>query len=86
MGIIRAIELDLVITDIFMPENDGFELIQHLRRAAPRVKIIAISEDATGPYLTTARLLDADAVLGKPVSPAVLVNEVADLIGKPQTS
>ena len=40
MGIIRAIELDLVITDIFMPENDGFELIQHLRRAAPRVKII----------------------------------------------
>ena len=86
MGIIRAIELDLVITDIFMPENDGFELIQHLRRAAPGVKIITISGETPGPYLTTARLLGADAVLGKPVSPEVLVDGVAHLIGKPNTS
>jgi len=33
---------DLVITDILMPEQDGLETIQKLRRAFPTVKIIAI--------------------------------------------
>lgn len=85
IGVIRAIELDLVITDIVMPETDGFELIRYVRRAVPSLKIIVISGETTGPYLTTARLLGADTVLGKPVRPAVLVNEVENLIGKPQT-
>ena len=32
-----------LITDIFMPEADGFELIHHVRREFPQTKIIVIS-------------------------------------------
>ena len=34
---------DIVITDIFMPENDGLELIMELKIDFPDVKIISIS-------------------------------------------
>lgn len=35
--------VDLVITDIFMPEKDGLATIEELRRTHPDAKIIAIS-------------------------------------------
>ena len=34
---------DIVITDIFMPDHDGLELIIELKMSFPGVKIIAIS-------------------------------------------
>jgi CheY-like chemotaxis protein len=45
----RALDLqrehpaDVLITDIFMPEPDGLELIQQFRSRFPRTKVIAIS-------------------------------------------
>ncbi len=34
---------DVIITDIFMPEKDGIETIQELRREFPGVQIIAMT-------------------------------------------
>ena len=34
---------DIIITDIFMPEKEGLELIQEVKRNFPGAKIIAIS-------------------------------------------
>lgn len=36
-------DVDLVITDIFMPEKEGIETILELRRENPDIKIIAVS-------------------------------------------
>jgi DNA-binding response OmpR family regulator len=62
---------DIVITDLFMPEEDGLELIARLRRRARRVPIIAISGGGNIRYSSTlnaAGLLGADVVLQKPFS------------------
>jgi CheY-like chemotaxis protein len=45
----RAAPTDVVVLDLFMPEQEGLETIQALRREYPTVKIIAISGgDRTG--------------------------------------
>lgn len=43
MAVLRCVGADVVITDIIMPEQDGFATIALLRRDFPDVKVIAIS-------------------------------------------
>jgi CheY-like chemotaxis protein len=72
--------LDLVITDLVMPEQEGIETIQVLRRRVPGVGIIAISGAFGGRFLTTAKMLGADMVLGKPVSAELLLAKVEEVL------
>jgi DNA-binding NtrC family response regulator len=61
---------DLVITDIVMPDGDGFELIAAFRKAQPQARIVAISGGGKylqGPdCLRMARGLGAHAAVMKP--------------------
>jgi len=60
---------DLVITDLIMPDTDGLEIIQQLRRINPAVRILAISGGGrvdAEEYLSVARKFGAVAVLPKP--------------------
>ena len=57
----REAQPDLVISDIFMPEKDGLELIDALRSAEATVPIIAISG---GSQLGKMDLLSVAAHLG----------------------
>lgn len=62
---------DLVITDLIMPDTDGLEIIQELRRMDPAVRILAISGGGrvdAGEYLSVARKFGALEVLSKPFS------------------
>jgi len=63
----RDRRVDLLITDIFMPEQEGMETISTVRRDYPHLKIIAISGRTGGVYLKMARLLGAQATLEKPL-------------------
>jgi CheY-like chemotaxis protein len=75
----------LVITDLFMPNKEGIETIQEIRRLSPGTKIIAMSAStsATGKlYLGAAKKLGADAILAKPFEPAELLEIVDRLIAK----
>ncbi|MCP4004202.1 MAG: response regulator [bacterium] len=60
---------DLVITDIYMPDKEGLELILELRTEFPDVKIVAVSGGG-GAFdlepLETAQNLGVCATLNKP--------------------
>ncbi len=43
LAVQRARPADVIITDIFMPETEGIETIDDLRREFPEAKIIAMS-------------------------------------------
>ena len=59
---------DVVITDLYMPNGDGFEVMTTLRRERPVPKLIAISgQSANGDMLKAGKLLGADLILPKPV-------------------
>ncbi|HEX6007101.1 MAG TPA: response regulator [Burkholderiales bacterium] len=60
---------DILITDIFMPESDGFEVIDAVRRGFPQTRIVVVSGGARlakREYLLDAALMDVDAILPKP--------------------
>jgi CheY-like chemotaxis protein len=80
--LVRDGGVDLVITDLIMPNQEGIETIQVIRRDAPNVRILAIS-GAQSDYLTMARALGADAALQKPLSADTLLQAVANLLPKP---
>src|SRR5262245_53313567 len=78
--------IDLVVTDVIMPEMDGVELIVALRRSHPDLKIIAMSGGGISPvdnYLDIARSLHADRALEKPVAPWEFLAAVRALVGTP---
>ncbi len=79
--ILAGQQVDIVITDIFMPVQDGIETISSIRKNNPLVKIIAMSGAGTTgtdisefmniepPYLKHAKLLGAHHTLTKPITP-----------------
>jgi PAS domain S-box-containing protein len=83
----RTESVDLVITDIFMPEADGLQAIREIRKHHPETKIIAISgggETVAGDFLRHAELFGAHRVFAKPLVLSELVGAVRDLLGDPR--
>jgi DNA-binding response OmpR family regulator len=73
---------DLVITDIYMPKQDGLETIREFRRRFPEVRIIAMSGRALAvTMLSIAQDLGAVAVLHKPFPADELIAAVAKALG-----
>ena len=82
--IFRSTPLDLVITDIIMPEKDGIEAIMDMKRANPALKVIAISGGGRAEpenYLHSARLLGADRTIKKPFTNEDILEAVRTLLG-----
>jgi CheY-like chemotaxis protein len=60
---------DVLVTDIFMPDADGFEAIDAFRHQFPQTKIVVVSGGAQftkRDYLPDAELIGVDATLQKP--------------------
>lgn len=74
----------LVVTDILMPEVDGYELIMKLRQTPHRPQIIAMSGNPSKiglDFLKSAQQLGADHVLPKPFLPQKLLALVQEILG-----
>jgi DNA-binding response OmpR family regulator len=88
IGLQEAHPFDLLITEIFLPEKDGFETIVELRHTFPDLKILAMSDRDRGapePYLRAARLMGANDSFAKPIAAAALLQIVHDLLASAQS-
>ena len=77
---------DVVIMDIIMPEQEGFETIIEFRRDYPETKIIAISGGGRlGPdqYLKLAKTMGAHFIFEKPLPLAQLLEAIHSLVPAP---
>ncbi|HEX4595818.1 MAG TPA: response regulator, partial [Bryobacteraceae bacterium] len=72
-------DVDLLITDLVMPEQEGLETIHAIRRHWPKLPIIAISGAFGGSYLPLAKKMGAESVIRKPFEPDVILSEVRRL-------
>ncbi len=81
--IFREDEIDLVITDIIMPNKEGLESIMDLKEIDPDVKIIAMSGGGRlepHSYLQMASKFGAKKVFPKPLSITLLLAAVKELL------
>jgi DNA-binding NtrC family response regulator len=78
----RASPADLVITDLYMPNQEGLETIGELRRRFPEVAIIAMSGKAAAlTMLSIARKFGAIGILHKPFLTEELIAAVGKALG-----
>ena len=83
MSKLEQMTVDLVITDLVMPEQEGLETLQRLRAERPELPVIAISGAFGGSFLKTARRFGATASLPKPIDPEDLLRAVSDALWPP---
>jgi two-component system cell cycle sensor histidine kinase/response regulator CckA len=77
-----AVVIDLLVTDVVMPEMGGAELRRTLRERFPRVRALFVSgyPDEERMHRDIGR--DGDAYLQKPFSPAALAQKVRELLSE----
>jgi len=76
----------VIVSDIGMPEQDGYELIRHVR-ALPeelggKTPAVALTAFARSEDLRRALLAGYHMYLAKPVEPSELIAMVANLAGR----
>jgi len=79
----RETPVDLVITDIIMPDKEGIETIFELRRDFPYIKVIAISgggQIEPEDYLYIAKKIGAHRTFTKPIPREELLKAVRELL------
>jgi YesN/AraC family two-component response regulator len=79
----RENQIDLVITDIIMPDKEGLESIMDLKEIDPDVKIIAMSGGGRlepHSYLQMASKFGAKKVFQKPLSISLLLSTIKEIL------
>lgn len=81
-------KIDLLITDLVMPEKNGIDMIMEFKKIHPEINILAISGGGgiTGrfDYLPIAKLIGAQITLKKPFTVSELRQGVNTLLSQDQ--
>ncbi|MGH7943513.1 MAG: response regulator [Opitutaceae bacterium] len=80
----RSMSVDIVLTDLVMPVQEGVETILTLRRERPRLPVIAMSGGVTNSklYLDIAGKIGARRMLPKPFTPKALVTLIEQVLAE----
>jgi two-component system chemotaxis response regulator CheY len=85
LAVCRETDIELVITDLAMPEFNGLRFIKELREEGFRMPIIAISGWAKD-QLDLAESYGADLTLFKPIDGDALLEGVQNMLRLPDVS
>jgi two-component system response regulator GlrR len=72
---------EAALLDLRLPDSDGLDLFEAIRRAAPGLPIVIMTAHGTPATATQARLAGASAFLRKPVGRRELVEAIAAALG-----
>jgi PAS domain S-box-containing protein len=82
MEIARSTSIDLLLTDVVMPGQSGFDLATDLREISPTTRVLMMS-GYTSAALEPHGLVDGDKLLQKPFTPASLGQAVREALSGP---
>jgi DNA-binding NtrC family response regulator len=88
MNLFNNNQVDLVITDIIMPDKNGFEIIIEMKKIRPDIKIIAISGIGLGMIkacLKAAKFSGAEYAFAKPFEMSSLLTVLYKLLKEEKT-
>ena len=77
-------DFDLVVTDIYLGDGTGLELLEHCRTHAPDAKVILVTAHGTIETATSARRLGVFDYLAKPFAVEALVARVRAALQSPE--
>jgi CheY-like chemotaxis protein len=81
-----SLPMDILISDIGMPDEDGYSLLRRVRALKPenggRIPAIALTAYARTQDRTAALLAGFQSHIAKPVEPAELIAVIANLAGR----
>lgn len=83
LNVCKEMPVDVVITDIVMPEMEGLETIREIKKQFPCTKIVAISgggQIEPESYLQMAKRLGAQRVFTKPFDLNAMHGAIEDLL------
>ncbi len=67
---------DVVLLDLMLPDIDGCEVLEQLKRFDSRIRVITISGDVTPQRLERVRSLGADMMMSKPIHIEELISKL----------
>ena len=74
---------DLIVTDIYLGDGTGLELLEHCHEACPEAKVILVTAHGTVETATSARRLGVFDYLAKPFQIDTLVERVRAALHRP---
>lgn len=82
LEILKATRVDVIITDLLMPQMDGFEILRHIRAepSLANIRTIILTAKAEADVDITARELGVSLVLRKPCKGKVFLDSVNRII------
>ena len=76
LSVLAAENVDLMLTDIKMPGQDGFEMIKRAKKIRPEMPILMMTGYLTAETIEVGRRAGADNCIAKPFTPEELIQAV----------
>jgi DNA-binding NarL/FixJ family response regulator len=79
VSLAEALDPDVVLMDVHMPNMDGIEATRHVRRVSPRSRVVIVTAARSPELAAHAKAAGAERYLTKDTSALKLIDAIVDL-------